>query len=965
MMICINGTWSGCLNATLPAPEACDGLDNDCDGVVDDGCNITNITETNITVEEKVIQYGAVLGRPVKWVKKVKLSQESANVTVKLPKGVNNVTVRKITNITNHTIQPRNITIKTPTPITGAFLSREDRNSMIDMIFDFLSSVLDWFRGAITGHVVASVEVGEPNVIINESLNETELTINEEVEEVEIEYWTDPPVAVERVISSYVKIVNISSEYRYENILSYTYLPSEAPASSIRLYWLVNGTRTEMPIDAYDTNGNGLADYIEWVTPHTSNQTFEVRITIFNVHSYPTLGGNWTVSFNTTGRADLRISPSNGTAWSRHDNESTDLQFLGLRCGDQPLNYTWDSNTVIIHDYECNQTSYETSKELTEGKHYLRFEFGDQTAYAENYVFKSFDTNLGLGNYTEDTWYNTTGTGGVEAGPDARNTFNYADLYADALVGYWRFTKNSSADLSVQGNDGTFKGDATAENSTLVLDGDGDYVNFGNDATLNFNNTKNYTWSSWIKYEDSSQDELQCFISKDFCVGKCSGFNLCVNTSANEIVVCTQPNSGSWSCEGTDSIVSNDLWIFPVIVYNGSQGWDIYINGVYNGTATITASSDTNSDYYIGAGVDTSQSDQVADYYFNGSIDEVMIFNRSLGAEEIKALYKARSPDANYTSRTFDAGRVVDWQVFNATQDQSYDRDTTYTNGLELWMDFDDDFGTAVIDKSANHNDGTRAGDATINDTNCHDGQCLHLDGANDWVDIPNVVTDYPVTLSYWVKPMNHSETGVHVYLHLGSGKWVAGGIWDAENKFLTSVSGVTASEDYFKDNEWTNVVLVRTATGMSIFIDGINRTEYTSNSWSQSGTVTQIGTRNSSPDRCFNGSIDDVQIWSRPLSLDEIAKLYKKGVARLGYQTCTGSSFEMCRGPDATVNQTWMSNLTSNDPSSGATHLVGYWRFNDNSSVDQSVQRNDGTFKGDAQATSDYLALDGDGDYV
>ncbi|MCK5062608.1 MAG: hypothetical protein KAR23_01655, partial [Candidatus Aenigmarchaeota archaeon] len=139
------------------------------------------------------------------------------------------------------------------------------------------------------------------------------------------------------------------------------------------------------------------------ITPETKVETgeniqnsspAEVDLNILNVKSYPIVGNNWTVGFNTIGVANLTImAPVDSTmSWvdtviEGEDNaDGSDLEFLGLMCGTQLLEYTWtDDDAVFIENYACDETSYEVSRVLTPGKHVLEFRFDlDVVKYAYN-----------------------------------------------------------------------------------------------------------------------------------------------------------------------------------------------------------------------------------------------------------------------------------------------------------------------------------------------------------------------------------------------------------------------------------------------------------------------------------------------------------------------------------------------------------------------------------------------------
>jgi len=218
-----------------------------------------------------------------------------------------------------------------------------------------------------------------------------ELEISKEAENIEITYLTPGPVKIEEKISKHKKKITVSSETHYTDILSHTAV-DERPKEAIRLYWLNNGERTIVDDIVYiDANENSLIDRIEWVVPSLSNQTYELEITILNVQSYPTVGGNWTVRFVTSGTANLTISAYNGTTYG--ESLPDDLKWLELRCGDDVVGDYIDNGDVIFNgthvfyeDWNCSETSHHTVKVLTSGKHHQLFEFGDQNASAHNWA---------------------------------------------------------------------------------------------------------------------------------------------------------------------------------------------------------------------------------------------------------------------------------------------------------------------------------------------------------------------------------------------------------------------------------------------------------------------------------------------------------------------------------------------------------------------------------------------------
>ena len=208
------------------------------------------------------------------------------------------------------------------------------------------------------------------------------------------------------------------------------------------------------------------------------------------------------------------------------------------------------------------------------------------------------------------------------------------------LVGFWKLDEGSAstaADSSGNNLHGTIAGNPVwidgPAGYALQFDGDGDYVDLGNDSSLNM--TAQITVAAWIKV-DTFDCEWQAVITKGDGSWRLQRYG----TRGSIEFACTGafvPGALVGSLFGTVS-VNDGRWHHITGTYDGSRIC-LYVDGKLDISSEAAGSIEVN-DYNLFVGANAEKPDR----NFKGSIDDVRIYNYALSAEEVQAISADQNP---------------------------------------------------------------------------------------------------------------------------------------------------------------------------------------------------------------------------------------------------------------------------------------------------------------------------------
>ncbi|NJD55299.1 MAG: DUF11 domain-containing protein, partial [Nitrospirae bacterium] len=340
-----------------------------------------------------------------------------------------------------------------------------------------------------------------------------------------------------------------------------------------------------------------------------------------------------------------------------------------------------------------------------------------------------------------------------------------------------------------------------------------------------------------------------------------------------------------WSFEITSDAITLDEW-HHIAVSATVSDITLYIDGVVKGTSVRpTSITSTSNPFRIGY---TTGFWPYTGIGFNGLIDEIGIFTRALTAQEVVAIYNAAG-NGMCRSCTAPPSNMISWW-----------------KGEE---DANDSVGT---------NNGTLMNGATFVAGKVD--QAFSFDGVDDYISIPHNANLDPsaITVDAWIKTPAGPERVIVEKSHDNTGGWVMEVHGDGRASFayfngdMSWTTNSVFSIGTVADNNWHHVAATLEGSAIKIYIDGAldNSAVYSGTPIPNSRNV-NIG-KWYGGGRFFNGLIDEVEIFSRALSAQEIAAIYNAGSAGTCVPDTTPDSFTFADETDVDMSTVITSDTIS-----------------------------------------------------
>jgi hypothetical protein len=232
--------------------------------------------------------------------------------------------------------------------------------------------------------------------------------------------------------------------------------------------------------------------------------------------------------------------------------------------------------------------------------------------------------------------------------------------------------------------------------------------------------------------------------------------------------------------------------------------------------------------------------------------------------------------------------KILLYLIFIFTLILIFSKNTSAQPDLVGYWKFDEGSDSTASDSSSYYNDGTLYGGLdTTWTTDCKSGKCLNFDGVNDYVNCGNdssLQVD-EITIEAWVKIHNITKGNNYIvakYNLTGGQRSYAVNIQNDSVVFYFSWNGITYNQtnaaNVIQLETWHHIAITHNGSSQIIYVDGKKNasTSYSGTLFHNTPNLIIGGRSDLDPQRFTNGTIDEVKVWNRALTADEINDEYR-----------------------------------------------------------------------------------------